>query len=108
MSEEREDIKKFARDKLHEFLDKNYPGASGNSMTAKMIRDFHDSQQFEELIAKFPLRARVGFCIRAGAFKRVKQIYEDCKKEQAYFTIALAIEAFMDKHKELFADEQVH
>lgn len=77
-------------------------------MTPQMIREFHDSPQFEEVISVFPLVSRVGFCIKVGAFKRIKEIYEDCKKEQAYFPFALRIEAFMNKHKELFADERVH
>ena len=108
MSEEKKGGRKLASEKLHEFLEKNYPGADGHKMTAEMIRAFHDSPQFEELIAPLPPAARVGFCIKVGAFKRVKQIYEDCKKEQAYFPVALSIEAFMNKHKELFANEQVH
>lgn len=108
MSEEKKRPGQVAREKWHEFLDKNHPGCDPVHPPKEVIKEFHESPQFEDIISPMPLVNRVGFCIKLRAFKKVKEIYEDCKKEQAYFTIALAIEAFMDKNKELFTDEQVH
>lgn len=108
MSEEKKRPGQVAREKWHEFLDKNHPGCDPVHPPKEVIKEFHKSPQFEEIIAPLPLPNRVACCLKLGAFSKVKEIYEDCKKEQAYFPMALAIEGFMNKHKELFADEQVH
>lgn len=105
MSEEKKRPGQIAREKWHEFLDKNHPGCDPVHPPKEVIKEFHKSPEFEELISPLPIPIRVAFCIKLMAFDKVKEIYEDCKKEQAYFPTALAIEAFMNKHKELFSDE---
>lgn len=77
-----------------------------NRVTREVLEQFSDSQEFTDILDTLRPEGKVSFCIQCHAVKRIKQLYEDFKREQAYFPLALYLEAFMSRHPEDFEEKK--
>jgi predicted AAA+ superfamily ATPase len=94
----------LAEVKWNEWCDKN--GITNKeTLTRDQIERFQMSDEFGDILNSFTPDNQITYCIAVHAWNRLKKLYEDFKKEQAYYPYALALEPLLAKYEQWKASQ---
>lgn len=98
------EYKNLADQKWNEWCDKN--GITNKeTLTSEQIKRFQDSEEFSEILAALTPDAKIAYCVSVQAWPRLKKLYEEFKKEQAYYPYAMLLEALFARYEQWKASQ---
>ena len=98
------EYKNIAEQKWDEWCDKN--GITNKeTLTSEQIVRFQDSEEFSEILASLTPDAKIAYCVSVCAWPRLKKLYEEFKKEQAYYKYAMMLEALFARYEQWKASQ---
>lgn len=94
----------IAEMKWNEWCDKNGI-VKGEPINREQLDQFYMSDEFSEVLSTLPPDYQVTYCVSIHAWNRLKKLYEEFKKEQAYYPLAFKVEALLAKYEQWKASQ---